>query len=221
MEIMFSRPWPWISLISADPSAVSRNVTSSGMPWLFFPCQVPERDLSWVKDFCASDWPKAAAEIKMASAATAIRTEWVVIFIMECFLSFFGVVKSQSCSFGLAGELRFFFVFGFYKGFEAGQIRAPETAVVFEPGVNRAQRLWVELVDAVAAFAMLLHQMRPAQQAKMLGDCWAGNGKGLRNVSGGLAAAAQQIEDGAAGGIGECLKGGFRRICNRSVPHNA
>ena len=34
-------------------------------------------------------------------------------------------------------------------------------------------------------------------------------GKGFGDLSGGLAAAAEEIEDGAAGGIGEGLEGGF------------
>jgi hypothetical protein len=40
-------------------------------------------------------------------------------------------------------------------------------------------------------------------------------------LSGGLAAAAKKVEDGAAGGIGESLESGFGDICNRTVTHNA
>ena len=114
---------------------------------------------------------------------------------------------------------------GFYKGFEVGQASGPEAAVVFEPAVDGAQRFRIELVNPVASFAMLAHQVRAPQQAQVLGDRGTGYGEGSGNVSGGLAAAAKHVEDGTAGGIGEGLEGGFvvpgRRICNRTVPHNA
>jgi hypothetical protein len=67
--------------------------------------------------------------------------------------------------------------------------------------------------------------MRAAEQAQMLGDCGTRDGKSLSDASGGLAATAQEVEYGAAGGVGERLESGFgnlgRRICNRTVPHNA
>ena len=55
----------------------------------------------------------------------------------------------------------------------------------------------------------------------MLRDGGTGNGESSGDFSGGLAAPAQEIEDGAAGGVGEGLEGGFGGICNRSVTHNA
>jgi hypothetical protein len=39
-------------------------------------------------------------------------------------------------------------------------------------------------------------------------------------VTGGLASLPQQIKHGAAGGIGERLKRGFRGIRNRTVTHD-
>jgi hypothetical protein len=105
--------------------------------------------------------------------------------------------------------------------FQAGQTDAPETAVLVEPVVYGAEGFGIELVDAVAAFAVLVHEVGAAQQAKVLGDRGAGNGEGSGDFSGGLAAPAQEIEDGAAGGVGEGLEGGFGGICNRSVTHNA
>jgi hypothetical protein len=74
-----------------------------------------------------------------------------------------------------------------------------------------------------------------AQQAQVLGDGRAGDGKGFGNLPGRLAAAAQEIEDGPACGIGQGLECGFRgsgfgasglrplqpEICNRTVTHNA
>jgi hypothetical protein len=81
---------------------------------------------------------------------------------------------------------------------------------LIEPGVYGAQRLGIKLIDAVAAFAMLPHQVGAAQQAEVFGDGRAGYGEGSGNFSGGLAAPAQQIQNGAAGGIGEGLESGFR-----------
>ena len=103
----------------------------------------------------------------------------------------------------------FFGVFGFDKCFQVGQVDAPEAAVLFEPGVDGAERFGIELVDAVAAFAMFADQVGAAQQAQVLGDRGTGNRESSGDFSGGLAAAAKQIEDGAAGGIGQGLEGGF------------
>jgi hypothetical protein len=41
-----------------------------------------------------------------------------------------------------------------------------------------------------------------AQQTQMLGDRRPGDGKGLRDLAGRLASLTQQVEHGAAGGIG-------------------
>ena len=108
----------------------------------------------------------------------------------------------------------FFGVFGFYKGFETRQVSAPEAAVVVEPFIYGAERLGIELVDAVAAFAVLVNQVRATKKAQVFGDGGTGDGKGSGDFSGGLAAAAEKVEDGAAGGIGQGLEGRFRRICN-------
>src|SRR5438132_3699076 len=112
---------------------------------------------------------------------------------------------------------RLFRVLGLYKSFQAGQIGAPKNAVLFQPGVNSFQRLWIQRVKAMAAFPSLLDQMRAPQQAEMLRDCRTGNRECPRYLPGGLTAAAKQLQDGAAGGIGESLKTSFGRICNRMV----
>ena len=119
---------------------------------------------------------------------------------------------------------------GFHKSFQIGKAGAPEDAVLLDPGIDCAQGIGIELVDAVAAFAVLADQVGAAQETKVLGNGWTGDGKGLRDLSGGLSAAAEKIENGAAGRIGESLKSGFGvlpclglpgGICNRAVTHNA
>ena len=100
---------------------------------------------------------------------------------------------------------------GFDKCFQVVQAGCPEDAVLLDPGVDGAERFGIELVNAVTAFAMLADQMRAAQQAQVLGDGGTGDGEGFGDLSGGLAAAAEEIEDGAAGGIGEGLESGFGR----------
>jgi len=116
-------------------------------------------------------------------------------------------------------------VFGFHKRFQAVQACLPEDSVLFDPRVDGAQRFGIEVVNTVAPFTVLAHKVRAAQQAQVLGNGGAGDGKGAGNLPGGLAAAAEQVEDGAARGIGQCVKGSFlipeRRICNRTVTHNA
>jgi hypothetical protein len=96
---------------------------------------------------------------------------------------------------------------------------------LLDPGVDGAKWLRVELVNAVAAFAVFTYQVGSAKKAKMLRDRRARDREDFGNLSCGLAAAAQQIQDGAARGIGESLEGGLgvsgRRICNRTVTHNA
>jgi hypothetical protein len=149
----------------------------------------------------------------------------------------------MSSSFESAGTLHFPRMLGFYECFQAIQAGTPETAVLFEPRVYRTQRLGVQPINAQAAFAMLADEMCAAQQAQVLGDGRAGDGKGARDLSGRLAAAAQEIENGAAGGIGQGLERGLGRssagrsgfrgswtrgarlrrpvICNRTVTHDA
>jgi hypothetical protein len=59
---------------------------------------------------------------------------------------------------------------------------------------------------------VLADEMGATQQAQMFRDRRTRDGKSLSNVSGRLAAAAQEIEDGAPRRIGERLEGGFGRI---------
>jgi hypothetical protein len=112
-------------------------------------------------------------------------------------------------SFWFARQLRFPRVFGFHECFQAGKAGAPETAVLFQPGVYGTERFWVQLVDAKAAFTVFAHQMRAAQEAQVLRDGRARDGKGSGDLSSGLAAAAQEVENSPAGGIGQGLEGGL------------
>jgi len=62
-----------------------------------------------------------------------------------------------------------------------------------------------------------------AQQTQVLGDSWTGDGESSGDLPGGLATAAEQVEDGSTGGISEGVERGFLglgRICNRTVTHN-
>ena len=74
--------------------------------------------------------------------------------------------------------------------FQVGEIHAPEGAVLVEPGVYGAERFGIELVDAVAAFAVFPDEVGAAQQAQVLGDGWTGDREGSGDFSGGLAAPA-------------------------------
>jgi hypothetical protein len=113
---------------------------------------------------------------------------------------------------------------GFDECFQVREANGPEMAVLLDPGIDGAERFGVELVDAMTPFAVLADQVGAAQQAQVLGNCGTGNRESLGDLSGGLAAPAQQVEDGAAGRISQRLKGGLggsaRQICNRTVTHN-
>src|SRR3984893_10979573 len=152
---------------------------------------------------------------------------WLHSFLLVCCHAGLGKLRGMCLlcfpvvpSFVLA-LLRFFCVFCLHECFQAGQVRAPESTVVLEPGVHRPQWFGIELINAVASFAMLAHQMRPAQQSQVLRDCRTRDWEGSRDVASRLASPPQQIENGATRGIGQSMKRRFRRICNRSVPHNA
>jgi hypothetical protein len=112
-----------------------------------------------------------------------------------------------------------FGVLGFHEGFERCEIRLPERTVMAQPGVHSFERGGIQLVDAMAAFAVFVDEACAAEEAKVLGDSWAGDREGSGNGSGGKIAAAEKVEDGAASRIGESAESGFR-ICNRTVTHN-
>src|SRR5450631_4021176 len=78
-------------------------------------------------------------------------------------------------------------MFGFDKGFQIVQAGRPEDAVLFDPGINRAERLRIELVNSTAAFAVFADQVGAAQQAQVLGDCGTRDGERFGDLSGWLA----------------------------------
>jgi hypothetical protein len=92
---------------------------------------------------------------------------------------------------------------------------------VLEPMIDGAEGLRVETVKAMAADAVFADEAGAAEQAEVLGDGRAGDWEGARDLSGGLMALAKEVEDGAAGGIGEGPKDGIGRMGNRAVSHNA
>jgi hypothetical protein len=149
----------------------------------------------------------------------------MIVFLSFFFSSLFHEKIHLKSRFRFAGGLRLPGVFGFDESFQIVEAGGPENPVLPDPGIDGTQRFRVEFVNTVATFAMFADQVGAAQQAQVFGNGWAGNREGFGDLSGGLAAAAQEIEDGAAGGVGERMEGGFGAleagICNRSVPHNA
>jgi hypothetical protein len=115
-------------------------------------------------------------------------------------------------------------MFSFNKSFQAVQICSPEDSILLDPGVDCAERLRVEVVNAITSFAVFTNQVSPPKQTQVFRNCWTRNRECIRDMSGGLAAPAEKIEYGATRRIGECLKGSFLDsrvlICNRSVTHN-
>jgi len=97
----------------------------------------------------------------------------------------------------------------------------PKRSIMIQPVVHGAQRSGIELIDAMAAVAALFDKARAAQQAQMFGDGGAGNRKRLGDTASREIAPAEEIEDGAACGIGQRVENSLGRICNRTVTHNA
>src|SRR5579863_4572572 len=116
-------------------------------------------------------------------------------------------------------------MFGFDEGFQVVQACSPEDSVLLDPGIDGAQRFRIELVDAMAPFAVLADEVGAAKQAQVLGYCGAGDRERSGDLAGRLAATPEEIKNGAACRIRQCLEGGFLvascRICNRLVTHNA
>jgi hypothetical protein len=114
----------------------------------------------------------------------------------------------------------FFFLLGLDEGFQTGQLGLPENTILFQPRINRLQRLRIELVKAMPALAPLLDQMRSPQQPQMLRDRRPRNWKRLRNLPRRLPPAPpQEIKHRATSRVGQSAKDHLRRICNRTVPH--
>src|SRR5215467_9814135 len=222
MEIMSSFGTR-ISLMMADPLETTLNVTSRGLPEESFPSQVPGMLLMEANAFWASVCATAAA----AASAIAMRAAVRIDFFMTVSFRWDGHCPSRN-SFGFAGGgfRRFSLpcMLGFDERFQVVQAGGPEDSVLLDPGIDGAQRLGIEFIHAVPAFAMLAHQMSTAEEAQVLRDRRTGNGKGAGDLPCGLRTTAEEIEDGAAGGIGKSLEGSLagpgRGICNRSVTHN-
>lgn len=92
---------------------------------------------------------------------------------------------------------------------------------MIEPGIHHAKWTGVEPVNAVPAVAAFFDKAGAPQQAQMFGNGGTGNRKGRGDAAGGKAALAQQIEYGAARGIGQRPENNLRKMCNRMVTHYA
>ena len=110
---------------------------------------------------------------------------------------------------------------GFDKRLQTVQVGLPENAILLQPRVHRLQRFRIELVQAMPSFTLLLHQVGTAQQAQVFGNRGTRHGKRPGNLSGRLHSLPQQVEYGPARRISQGMESSFRRICNRTVPHNA
>lgn len=83
------------------------------------------------------------------------------------------------------------------------------------------QRLRVQFIEAMPTLTVLLHQMGGSQQAEMFRDRRTRHGKGLGDLSGRQTFLSQQVQNGAARGVGERAENSLRGICNSTVTHNA
>jgi hypothetical protein len=137
-----------------------------------------------VKAFSAS----VCADARAVRVMAARISETMLDFFMADFLSSF-IFHCDSFLFARC-SFSFFFVLGFDECFQVVEVCGPEDTVLVEPGVHGTEGLGVELVDAIAPFAVLTDKVSAAQEAKMLGNGRAREREGAGNLSGVLAAAA-------------------------------
>jgi hypothetical protein len=78
---------------------------------------------------------------------------------------------------------------------------------LIEPRIYGAERFRIELVQAMAPFPALFHQMSSAKNAQMLGNGRPRDGKRPGNVPCGTSARTQQVQNGAAGWVGQGAEG--------------
>jgi hypothetical protein len=93
-------------------------------------------------------------------------------------------------------------VLSFDKGLQIVQTRHPEHAVLVDPSVDCTERFGIQLVDAMASFTVLTNQVGATQKTQMFRDGRPRDGKGAGDLSGGLAASAEEVKNGSTGGIG-------------------
>jgi hypothetical protein len=110
---------------------------------------------------------------------------------------------------------------GLEEGFEVRELGGPEEAVIVEPVVDRAKWLGVKVVVAVATDAVFANEASAAEKAKVLGDGGAGYGEGACDLPGGLMAVAEEVEYGAAGGVGQGAEDGIGGRNEGVGSHNA
>lgn len=101
-------------------------------------------------------------------------------------------------------------IFGFDESFQVVQAGSPEDAILLDPVIDGAEGFGIELIDAMAAVAILADKMSAAEQAQVFGDGRSRNWKSAGNLPRRPRAAAEKIEDGAARGIGKSLEGRLR-----------
>src|SRR5579885_801103 len=89
MVIISSRPIPRISLMMAEPPAVSRKDTFTGLPSPVLPSQDPARDLIWPKDVCASDSASSVVAAQSNRAATTKRGIAALVMMVPFFIVYF------------------------------------------------------------------------------------------------------------------------------------
>lgn len=59
----------------------------------------------------------------------------------------------------MRGSFEFARIFGFNKVFQIVQTSGPKDTVLVNPGIDSTKRLRIQLVNTMAAFAVLAHKM--------------------------------------------------------------
>lgn len=101
----------------------------------------------------------------------------------------------------------FFGLHGFEENVETLVAGFPEFAVVVGPISHLLDGLWFEGAEVFAAAAFFRDQVGVLEVGEVLGDGLLGDGEGFGEGGDGGRALGEALEDGAAGGVGECGEG--------------
>src|SRR6185437_8200226 len=135
---------------------------------LVFPSQLPVRDFTASKDFCPADWAMRLRLMNRSRVGDHARLSFMSDFsgdgVFNCIVALQLSIRYSS----FLVLFSFFFVFAFHEGFQISEADGPEFAILIQPGIDRFQRLGIQLIEAVPPFSSLLNQVRAAQDAKVL-----------------------------------------------------
>jgi hypothetical protein len=99
------------------------------------------------------------------------------------------------------------------QGVQALEIRLPNTAVAFEPGLELLERGGAQGIDAALRVDANVHEAGLAEDAEVLGDLGLAETEAADRVADGARSAAEELDDVKAVRLGEGAKCGGHNEC--------